>query len=289
MDARRLGTATDRAIARMLAEPTGRHFLDSGGAYGRNWERNQGMTVADWLATPEFHVEAWNTSTVDDQPGVEISDDAVMTLSTFHYLRQRLEFHPGLTGWLIKEGNRTEDPWLASMEQWCEARHDSHSEYWDLASFNSYNNDNLLSTVIQGVRFTYRDEPWVALQIHGGADVRGGYTTPKVFRVTTDEAWSFFDWNDWTMEHEHVPYVDAQEPLPTMPVVPDPERHAWDYRSGEMIDYGGSFVRLEDYASHGHLAVDGKSLVWQRTNGGPWRPRCPLDGEVCEVYAASAW
>ena len=33
---------TKAVIADMLQENTGRHMLDSGGAYGRNWERNQG-------------------------------------------------------------------------------------------------------------------------------------------------------------------------------------------------------------------------------------------------------
>lgn len=32
---------TKHLIYEMLTENTGRHMLDSGGAYGRNWERNQ--------------------------------------------------------------------------------------------------------------------------------------------------------------------------------------------------------------------------------------------------------
>lgn len=34
----------DNLICEMLTENTGKHFLDSGGANGRNWQRNQGLT-----------------------------------------------------------------------------------------------------------------------------------------------------------------------------------------------------------------------------------------------------
>jgi len=46
-----LTTANDTAdiLAGMFTENTGRHMLDSGGAYGRNWEHNQGRTTADFL------------------------------------------------------------------------------------------------------------------------------------------------------------------------------------------------------------------------------------------------
>ena len=36
---------TKEIIYGMLIENTGTHFLDSGGAYGRAWERNQGKTI----------------------------------------------------------------------------------------------------------------------------------------------------------------------------------------------------------------------------------------------------
>lgn len=287
----RTGNPTERALVRMLMENTGRHFLDSGGAYGRDWERNQstGMwRAADWLATPEITTEAWR-GVVDEASGLEVSDDGYPTLSVFHYLRQRLEYDSQLTAWLIREGDRTNDPWLESMEQWAEARHEKGSDYWDLASFNSYNDENLLSQTIQGTRFTYRDAPYVALQIHGGADVRGGYTKPKVFRVMTDEAWSFFDWQDWSFGHEWGPFPDAQEPLPDMPSLPESERHYWDIRGGEATDYDGMYVKWDEYADRGHLTAT-DNLAWVRpAEGGMWAPRCPLCGQRTEVYAPPAW
>src|SRR5690606_23393942 len=34
--------STEEVLASMLKENTGTHMLDSGGAYGRHWQRNQG-------------------------------------------------------------------------------------------------------------------------------------------------------------------------------------------------------------------------------------------------------
>ena len=39
---------TKQLIYKMLTQNTGAHFLDSGGAYGRNWERNQVKTIEDF-------------------------------------------------------------------------------------------------------------------------------------------------------------------------------------------------------------------------------------------------
>jgi len=51
---------------------------------------------------------------------------------------------------------------------------------------NTYNGEDALSQVLQYVYFTLGDETYIVLQIHGGADVRGGYSTPMVFRVGSD-------------------------------------------------------------------------------------------------------
>lgn len=286
----RTGTPTERAIARLLTEPTGRHFLDSGDAYGRNWERNQGITRTMWAVQPEIWTDGVG-SDVDEETGVETSDNRWPVLSLFHYLRQRLEFNSPLTAWLIREGSKTDDPWMASMEQWCEARHDGDRDaMWRLETYNSYNHENLLSQDIQFTTFTYRDTPYVALQVHGGADIRGGYTSPKVFAVTTDEPLSFMDWDTWSFGHT-LEHTDTQEPLPTLPALPQPEQHTWDSERGSSsgwVEYGGSYVTMDEYASHGHLSDD-KSLMWQRDASGLWRPRCPIDGALCDLWAPSAW
>jgi hypothetical protein len=53
----------ENVIASMMTENTGTHMLDSGGAYGRHWQRNKGLTV-DALkempsATLEVSIREW--------------------------------------------------------------------------------------------------------------------------------------------------------------------------------------------------------------------------------------
>ena len=56
---------------------------------------------------------------------------------------------------------------------------------------NTYNGEDALSQVLQYVYFTADHEEYVVLQIHGGCDVRGGYTAPKVFKCSEEH--SIFD------------------------------------------------------------------------------------------------
>ncbi|HET9867441.1 MAG TPA: hypothetical protein VFQ06_09140 [Nitrospira sp.] len=283
------GTTTDRALARMMVEPTGRNILDSGGAYGRNWERAQGMTVESFLAQPAIAVETWSPDMGDD--GWERSENGGVTLSLFHYLRTRLEYHHPYTMWLLRDGNRTDDPWLVSMEEWATKIHTGDpDDMWRLDTYNSFNHENLLSQTIQFTTFTRDGVPFLALQVHGGADVRGGYTAPKVFQVTTDEPISFLDWDVWEFGHEVA--VTTGDELPGMPLPADAYRsagdgqwyvsHGWTKESGSSngwIERGGSYVTLPD-------------LVWKRHEvytGGVWQVECPQCGAGCEVYAPDAW
>ena len=68
---------------------------------------------------------------------------------------------------------------------------------------NSYNEENMLSQDIQYVYFTWNEnsryghrrsgEAYVVLQIHGGADIRGGYSKPHVFKIDHDDETAIFD------------------------------------------------------------------------------------------------
>jgi len=44
---------TKEIIYKMLIENTGRALGDSGDAYGRAWERNQGKTIEDFEGEPQ--------------------------------------------------------------------------------------------------------------------------------------------------------------------------------------------------------------------------------------------
>ena len=162
-------------IYKMLTENTGVHMLDSGGAYGRNWERNQVKTIEDFENEPEevyTYSKRWN----------ELS----RTVSVYHYLSQ-LE-----TDEICDQFNAmpcedwdAEHVYGVSKAQW-EWLNEFFPELEVTATFNTYNWDSDLSQILQGswiegYRVGIGLERYLLLQIHGGCDARGGYTNAKLF------------------------------------------------------------------------------------------------------------
>jgi hypothetical protein len=203
-------TQTDEILVGMLTENTGTHMLDSGGAYGRHWERNQGRDIQSFIDAPEVEVSEYGIS-----------------LDLFHFLRERIQFVPELQEmfdeWANSEENKNE-LWYPLIDQWCE---DHKSEYY--GGFNSYNDDNFLSQTIQGNFFEYDDGTYLILQIHGGADVRGGYTAPKIFSVWDDPYQILGNWNSYTIQS-----ADDRKG----------EHVCLDFRNGEVITSDGEYIGL---------------------------------------------
>jgi hypothetical protein len=202
---------TRSVLAEMLTENTGAHILDSGGAYGRNWERNNGKTLADFENEPT----AW-------------ADDYGVVLSVFHFLANRVEFLPSIQAELDDLARCMPDEgWLAIAETLAE-RYDPKPRTW-----NTYNGEDSLSQTLQGVSFTRNDGETVSLiQIHGGCDVRGGYTKPRAFRVTVDMADCFpYDHNSYELE-----------------CLTDNE-HSLSYL-GEYIGWHGSSIDADEYPTY---------------------------------------
>jgi len=158
-------------IEGMMKENTGKHFLDSGGAYGRHWERNQGI---DFLTQPPIKVEIYN-------------DEILYYINVFHYLNEAgLEFDSICNN--FNDLQDESDNWDADTE--C---YGVSSEAWDYLEsqfdatvenvFNTYNGDSNLSQVLQGAYLDIDQDKYVLIQVHGGCDVRGGYTDAKLFKL----------------------------------------------------------------------------------------------------------
>lgn len=194
---------TGQVISEMLQENTGRHMLDSGGAYGRNWERNQGR---NFDMEPETVAEFRSFG-----DGLEI----LVTHNLYHWLKERIEYSPELQDLFDKWADlpqNEDEGWLNLMEEFAR-RLGGAGLYSDgePMTINTYNGEDLLSQTIQYTYFEVEDQYkppsfidgeiqeellleggcYVLLQIHGGCDVRGGYTAPKAFRV--DGEGSMFD------------------------------------------------------------------------------------------------
>jgi hypothetical protein len=153
----------------MYQENTGRSILDSGDAYGRNWERNQGVPIDFFLN---------HTGSVD-------CEYQTVTISGFLTVLNHLE-HDEVSENLTKdfrewvEAQPIDDAYFnssLSVEEWLESLGLNVNQAW-----NSYNWDTLIDSVFQGVEFELNDRKYVALSYHGGADVRGGYTDFVIFR-----------------------------------------------------------------------------------------------------------
>lgn len=202
-------TRTEQVIYEMLTENTGRHILDSGGDSGRAWQRNQVKTLEDFRDEARVHFDARYY-------------DA--TLSTFHHLTEKLTYSEEWTEELNDYAAKRDDYWLEIMESF------PQSMGWKLVfTDNSYNHESILSQVIQYCVYYTGEEYLVALQIHGGADVRGGYTRPRIF----------------SMDEEYALVMEAASIYCTGDAVDSDGPHRFDY-SGSEWTYEGSYSREYD-------------------------------------------
>ena len=171
---------TETLINDMLKENTGTHFLDSGGNSNRNWQRNKDI---DFKGQPSVEFDIYN-------------DEIDYTINVFHYLKNaNLELdhicdtfnelqdkHDNWNG----TGNLTEC--YGVSEQACNYLNNNH-EVQVLSTWNTYNGETSLSQVLQGSYLDINGESYVLFQIHGGADVRGGYTNAKLFKMEFFQEW----------------------------------------------------------------------------------------------------
>jgi len=166
----------EQTIANMMTEKTGSHMLDSGGANGRNWQLNQGKDLEHFKSLPSATADIYyneRTDYYDISPCVNI----------FHLLTGgALELDE-----LCHEFNSIEvGEWSAVYNGVCWGgvgflnKHDFNNMD---DGFNTYNWSSIHSQVLQGELLERNDETYLLLQIHGGADVRGGYTDAKLFKL----------------------------------------------------------------------------------------------------------
>lgn len=182
---------TDYLVHIMLTTSTGTHMLDSGGEIGRHWQRNQNKTLADFKAEPEAVLD-WYCKRDDD--GNIIDAHPEVTVSLFHKLTSGIIWQDDL----CREFNAMPcHDWRghycgisSEQSEWLDMRgfvqpHEYRHAYVDSRSdgWNTYNWENNFSQVIQGHNLELEDAPYVLIQIHNGADVRGGYTDAKLFRL----------------------------------------------------------------------------------------------------------
>lgn len=169
-----IGASVEVQVVDMLLENTGQHFLDSGGDKGRQWQRNQDKIFQD---EPRVDYEVWNG---------EISD----TVSAYHYLTEILdtdEYSYEVNQYLRSDVDEDGDAchWIEDCKERLQNSEEFSEIEWIGKMENTYNYENNLSQVFLSHIFKnpYTDEVYCLFQLHGGADVRGGYTTTRCFKL----------------------------------------------------------------------------------------------------------
>lgn len=199
---------TAQTIEEMMLENTGRALCDSGDVYGRHFERNQQNGVNKAETSPiDFYLDETNKE-------IELSQ----TVNIYDFLTKHLDRSDMaeriedilyevceqkdisiLSIWEIEDlfNHNFLDEYLydkyydETIDDYTEDYYSeeivyeiSPSPYFNGYQWiNTYNGEEYVSQTLQFLCFTDGLNDYVLLQIHNGCDVRGGYTTPKVFEI----------------------------------------------------------------------------------------------------------
>lgn len=167
---------TQKKIAELMRQNTGRNMLDSGGAYGRHFEENQ-------------------KSKFEDNPDC-VFDEHSITTNLYNYLSRYLKMTEDSEA-LQKEyedfvKDREYTNHLEDMETFLDKiksrlEEDNYLMIKNPRVSNTYNHECLLSQGLQYAIFMIDNKEYIILQIHNGCDVRGGYTSPYIFEIEAEE------------------------------------------------------------------------------------------------------
>lgn len=165
-------------IEATLKAPVPTSILDSGGAYGYQFQRNQQKNLP---TNPRVSYDIWEPR--DRQPN---SADISAYVDIYHYLTDTLHIDE-TSKRLNKQLRQREIHWTGEAIEYLETL----PNVYDIGNeINTYNGEQILSQVLQFFTFELEESTskYVALQIHGGCDVRGGYSDCQVFEIDMMDA-----------------------------------------------------------------------------------------------------
>jgi hypothetical protein len=195
-------TQIQKLVFKMLTENTGVHFLDSGFSNGRHWQRNAKKTIEDFANDPaELYIKDRNDDYIE------------RTVSVFHYISTMYELDSICDKFnRIKSNDWDGDFYGVSAKHQAfleNIGYDKNPREW-----NTYNGESDLSQTLQGVSLRLfvdgQYEDYAIIQIHNGADVRGGYTDAKLFKVNdwADYIWEYKSSSEIEDELEYITVID---------------------------------------------------------------------------------
>ena len=195
---------TEKIIYKMLTENTGEHFLDSGGAYGRHWQRNQKKSLNDFKKEDYITYDKYDC----------------IYKSLFHHLNESLTYNSKLTNKLNNWIKKDKYHYADNPDGRCNDRQSveefmSEFIYPDKKIYSNYtyNEDNVLSQDIQFIYSEIYETDIIALSIHNGCDARGGLTDYKIFNVDWDMFLSYHPEQYKKDDETKIPEIDTSETL----------------------------------------------------------------------------
>jgi len=223
---------TTDIIIKMLTENTGRHILDSGGSNGRHWQRNQDRDFsAEPSTTSEFSIYQYK----DQQPELDIQ----ITHNIYHWMIEKLDYSERVDDifqWFCRRKPQADLYWDRCIENFTRDR-ESMYDSTPMSGY-TYNDQSLLSQDIVFNQFSHDCIDYAIIQIHNGADARGGFTSPRVFEC--DE--SLFDYCRATIYAENT--LDPAQTI--MPFGTSDNSHSWHSDDGYNF-YGNEYNDLNSY------------------------------------------
>ena len=175
--------STEQIITEMLTESTGKALMDSGDAYGRHWEDNQKNGIKTGQQPVDFYINKDN-QTCAITPNVAI----------FDYLKESLEYTEecqmleSLLPHLNYDALYNIESIVNNPSNYPkELQLFERNEYFGSNVYNTYNDEDCLTQGFQYIWFTYDADDYIAISIHNGCDIRGGYTDIHIFKVEWSE------------------------------------------------------------------------------------------------------
>ena len=162
-------TETEKILYKMLTENTGASILDSGGIGGRHWEQARG--IKDFRNIPNVKIHRMYGAT--KHVFAIISDIAIYDKAVDNKF-YKFAYAP----------ENKEKSWLDCMEEFG----DKYNEDRENKGGNTCNDEYYSGN--QGMQYLFlklEGIEYVILQIHGGCDMREGYTAPHVFECNYDD------------------------------------------------------------------------------------------------------
>ena len=155
-------------VRKMLTENTGKHILDSGGTYGRHWQRNKSR---------DFHNEPYGWwDIILNVPYPVVSLYSVLTEVFYDAnLEDVTEDY---------EDFAESEDYKRKPHLECLYAFGDYNDWGHAVSDNTANRENVLDQDFQYV--WWPDAEIIAIQSHNGADLRGGYSSPRFFECDHD-------------------------------------------------------------------------------------------------------